>query len=169
MRRERLVFDICSAPFGTTWFFSCRFAEIPVTIRLWEIAVLLLALVPVIAFYANLFGWWWGAIFFGASLLSLLLLMRQSAALGLGDLDAAILPIPVMGAFYERFVRKETYYREDTRLAYIYIVDAIVREKIAEVTAAKGVKMVEYRDATPPSHPAILQMVGDLLRLGTRH
>ena len=30
MRRERLVFDVCAAPFGTSWFFSCRFAEIPV-------------------------------------------------------------------------------------------------------------------------------------------
>jgi hypothetical protein len=26
MTRERLVFDICSAPFGTAHFFSCRFA-----------------------------------------------------------------------------------------------------------------------------------------------
>ena len=29
MTRERLVFDICAAPFGTSYFFSCRFAEIP--------------------------------------------------------------------------------------------------------------------------------------------
>src|SRR5258706_14918319 len=28
MARERLVFDICAAPFGTSFFFSCRFAEI---------------------------------------------------------------------------------------------------------------------------------------------
>jgi hypothetical protein len=166
MRRERLVFDVCSAAFGKTWFFSCRFAEIPVEIRLWEVLVLLTALALVEAFYANLFGLILGSILFAASLLSLLLLMRNTLAVGLEDLDAGLIQIPVIGAFYERFLRKETYYREDTRLAYIDIVDKIVREKVDEFTAAKGVKLVDYKDATPPSHPGILKMVGSLLQLG---
>lgn len=42
MTRERLVFDICAAPFGTAYFFSCRFAEIPAVIQLWQLIVLLL-------------------------------------------------------------------------------------------------------------------------------
>lgn len=29
IRREKLVFDICSAKFGTGWYFSCRGATIP--------------------------------------------------------------------------------------------------------------------------------------------
>ena len=166
MRRERLVFDVCAAPFGTSWFFSCRFAEIPVVIHLWEILVLLLMLAGVVLFYASLFGWMLGPILFAASLLSLLLMMRNTTALGMQDLDAALLQIPVVGAFYERFLRKETYYREDTRLAYIDIVDKIVRLRIDEVSAAGHVKLVEYRDATPPSHPAVMSMIGDLLRIG---
>lgn len=32
LTRERLVFDICAAPFGTSFFFSCRFAELPLVI-----------------------------------------------------------------------------------------------------------------------------------------
>ena len=76
MRRERLVFDVCAAPFGTTWFFSCRFAEIPVAIHLWEILVLLLVLAGIVLFYASLFGLMLGSFLFGASLLALLLLMR---------------------------------------------------------------------------------------------
>ena len=39
MTRERLVFDICAAPFGTSYFFSCRFAEIPAVIQLWQLLV----------------------------------------------------------------------------------------------------------------------------------
>jgi hypothetical protein len=166
MRRERLVFDVCAAPFGTSWFFSCRFAEIPLVIQPWEVLVLLLALAGVVWFYASLFGWVLGPILFAASLLSLVLMMRNTTSLGMQDLDAALLQIPVIGAFYERFLRKETYYREDTRLAYIDIVDKIVRGRIDEVSAAGGVKLAEYRDATPPSHPAVMSMVGDLLRMG---
>src|SRR3954466_233614 len=36
MQRETLVFDICGAPFGTSFFFSCRFAEIPVEVTIWQ-------------------------------------------------------------------------------------------------------------------------------------
>jgi hypothetical protein len=42
MTRERLVFDICAAPFGTAYFFSCRFAEIPAVIQLWQLLVVLI-------------------------------------------------------------------------------------------------------------------------------
>src|SRR6267142_224183 len=48
MTRERLVFDICAAPFGTAYFFSCRFAEIPSVIKLWQLAVLATALLVVV-------------------------------------------------------------------------------------------------------------------------
>jgi len=164
LRRERLVFDVCSAPFGTTWFFSYRFAEIPIVIRLWEILALLLALAVIVGFYVSLFGLLLGGILFGASLLSLLLLMRQTVALGMQDVDAALLQIPVLGAFYECFIRAETYYREDTRLAYVKIVEQIVRARIDELGAA-GKRLVEYHNATPPSHPAVLTMVADLLRM----
>ena len=212
MRRERLVFDVCSAPFGTFWFFSCRFSEIPCVLYLWEIIVLLLFLTGIEFFYANLFGWMLGSIFLGTTLLGMLLclsgcvtispqeplsrafscgfplnrglknclrscfvtqpdkhrmllLMRNLVRVGLHDLDAALIRAPIIGAFYELFLRKETYYRTDTRLAYIEIVDKIVRAHVDEIAVAKGVQLVEYKDATPPSHPRVMQMIGDLLRL----
>src|SRR5450432_3330663 len=40
LTRERLVFDICAAPFGKAYFFSCRFAEIPAVIQLWQLVIL---------------------------------------------------------------------------------------------------------------------------------
>src|ERR1700694_3829827 len=40
MARERLVFDVCAAPFATSYFFSCRFAEIPAVVQLWQLLVL---------------------------------------------------------------------------------------------------------------------------------
>lgn len=166
MRRERLVFDVCAAPFGTSWFFSYRFGEIPLVIHLWEVLVLLVALAGVVWFYMSLFGIMLGPILFAASLLSLLLMMRNTVSMGMQDLDAALLQIPVVGAFYEVFLRKDdTYYRQDTRLAYRDIVDNIIRARIDEVSAVGGIKLVEYKDATPISHPAVLTMIADLLRL----
>ena len=46
MVRERLVFDVCAAPFGKTYFFSCRFAEIPAVIHLWQLIVSLVHNLP---------------------------------------------------------------------------------------------------------------------------
>ena len=44
MVRERLVFDVGAAPFGTRYFFSCRMAEIPAVIQLWQLAVVFVGL-----------------------------------------------------------------------------------------------------------------------------
>src|ERR1051325_5587696 len=42
MTRERLVFDICAAPFGTNYFYSCRFAQLPVQVSVFAIVILFL-------------------------------------------------------------------------------------------------------------------------------
>ena len=59
MTRELLVFDVCAAPFGTAYFYSCRFAELPSQIKLWQLAVLLIGLVGSFALFA------WVASFLG--------------------------------------------------------------------------------------------------------
>lgn len=146
LRRERLVFDICSAPFGKTWFFSCRFAEIPFVLRVWEVLVLLAMLAGIVLLYISIFGVFVGSIIFGVTILALMLLLSNTVALGLHDLDAVLLKIPVIGACYEALFRRESYYREDTRLMYCEIVDKIVKAKVEETTAAKGVKLVEYKE-----------------------
>src|SRR5579859_4731246 len=56
MTRERLVFDLCAAPFGTAYFFSCRFAQIPAAVKLWEFLLLILGLCAI---------GFWGLVFFG--------------------------------------------------------------------------------------------------------
>lgn len=167
MRRERLVFDVCAAPFGTTWFFSYRFWQIPLQLMLWEIIVMLLVLAALVLFYASLFGWMLGPILFGASLFSLLLLMRNTVRLGFEDLDAGLLQIPIVGAFYEICLREnDTYFREDTRRAYMSVVETVIVAKTEDATKAKGIELVQFQDATPPSHPGILKMIADLLRMG---
>jgi hypothetical protein len=149
MLRERLVFDVCAAPFGRAYFFSLRFAEIPANIAPWQLAVTagLLAL----PFY--LLGRWLGP-FLGSFVVLMLLgvgawVMRNAIGLGLQDLDAMAIKSPIFGPIYERFLRKETYYRHDTRLLYQNIVSEVVKKKVEEVTAAKGVKLIETHDYSP--------------------
>ena len=156
MIRERLVFDICAAPFGTAYFFSCRFAEIPAVIQLWELLVLLAALggcvLLSLAICAKIFGlltpfvWPLGWIVLIALVIYTL---RNAVAMGLKDLDAMLIKLPVVGPIYERFFRRETYYRQDTRLMYCDTVNAVVKEKVEEVTGAKGIKLIRFNEHSP--------------------
>ncbi len=156
MTRERLVFDICAAPFGTAYFFSCRFAEIPAVIELWQIIVLLLAFgicVPLsFVVCVKIFGmlapfvWPVGWIAF---IILAIYVMRNAVALGLKDLDATLVKSPVLGPIYERWFRKETYYRQDTRLMYCDTVNAVVKAKVEETTGAKGIKLVQFNEYSP--------------------
>ena len=166
MTREQLVFDICAAPFGTACFFSCRFAEIPAVIQLWQLLVLLAAFgicVPIsFVICVKLFGlltpfvWPLGWIV----LITLAIhTMRNAVALGLKDLDAALIKSPIVGPIYERFFRKDSYYREDTRLMYLDTVNAVVKALVEETTGARGIKLIRFNEQSP--------ILGELYKLTT--
>jgi hypothetical protein len=156
MTRERLVFDICAAPFGTAYFFSCRFAEIPAVIQLWQLLVLLAAFgvcVPLsLVICAKIFGvltpfvWPLGWI---VLIVLAIYVLRNAVAMGLKDLDATLIKSPVVGPIYENWFRKETYYRQDTRLMYRDTVNDVVKAKVEEATGAKGIKLIKFNDYSP--------------------
>jgi hypothetical protein len=150
MRRERLVFDVCSASFGDSWFFSCRYAEIPFTLRIWEILIMLALLTYIHGVYVVVFGLVWGSTVFGVSVIAALFLLNGVQAMGFYSLDARLLKIPVLGAFYEVFLRRNTYYREDTRLMYCDLVDNIVRAKVKEIAGVQDVSKVVFKKNDRP-------------------
>jgi hypothetical protein len=149
MTRERLVFDICAAPFGTGYFFSCRFAEIPATVKLWELCAVLLASLVIVGLTFKFAGWLLGPVILLAGFLALVYVLRNAVAIGLQDLDAALIKFPVVGPIYERWFRRETYYRHDTRLMYCDTVNAVVKAKVEETTGAKGIKLVRFNEYSP--------------------
>lgn len=156
MTRERLVFDVCAAPFGKAFFFSCRFAQIPAEVRLWELFALifglcLMALLGLCAFerLLGVAGVIVYPFFLLASLIAAVYLMRNAVAMGLRDLDASLIRMPVIGAVYEAWFRRETYYRQDTRLMYCDTVDAVVKAKVEELTGAKGIRLLRYNEYSP--------------------
>ena len=96
-------------------------------------------------------------------ILAIAQVFRNTIAMGLSDLDATLIKTPILGPLYERLFRKDTYYRQDTRLVYLEVVSKIVKELAEELCAAKGVKLVnQYQNApvlgdlykpAPPSKP----------------
>ncbi len=149
LRRERLVFDICAAPFGKSYFFSFRFVQLPLGIKPWELLVFLVGSWITFAIMTNLFGMLPGVLLFLALFVGGIWFLRNVIALGLKDVDATLLKTPVIGAIYEIFFRKETYYRHDTRLMYLDTVNNITKALVDEVTAAKGIKLVKRYERRP--------------------
>jgi hypothetical protein len=129
MTRERLVFDICAAQFGTAFFFSCRFAEIPAVVKLWELLVLLIGLCAV--------GFW-----------GLMIFTRILGPVGI-ILFPCFLVALIIVAIYEAWIRKETYYRHDTRLMYCDTVNAVVKAQVEETTGVKGIKLIRFMENCP--------------------
>jgi hypothetical protein len=149
LKRERLVFDICAAPFGSSYFFSFRFVELPLGIKPAELLVFLIGAGILFGLLAKVFGTVWGIISFLAILGGSIYVMRNAVALGLKDLDGSLLKTPVIGPLYEILFRKETYHRQDTRLMYLSTVNSITETLVEEVTLAKGVKLVKRYDRKP--------------------
>jgi hypothetical protein len=149
MTRERLVFDVCAAPFGTAFFFSCRFAEIPAVIEFSQLFILLIAISILGGIAVRFLGLHLGGLIVFLVLCFLIYLLRNAVALGLRDLDAFLLKDSTFGPIYERLFRKETYYRQDTRLMYLDTVNAVVKETVEETTGAKGFKLIKFNEHSP--------------------
>jgi hypothetical protein len=149
MLRERLAFDTCASPFGKTYFFSCRTVHSPPVLRLWHIAVAFVFFAIVYSQLVRLLGLTFANIAMVALLIAIAETFRNAVGMGLADLDNALMKIPVVGPIYENWFRKETYYRQDTRLAFLNVVPAIIKNVAEDMSGAKGIKLVEQYELAP--------------------
>src|SRR5437879_2647400 len=147
--RERLVFDVCAAPFGRSFFFSCRFAEVPPVIKLWQLILVLVSFAAIVVFAWRAAGLILGTLLLLAALALLIYTLRNAVAMGLRDLDATLIKSPIVGPIYELFFRKETYYRHDTRLMYLEVVSGVVKRLAEDAVAAKGLKLIKQYEQAP--------------------
>lgn len=144
LRRESLVFDIVSARFGRSWWYSCRSAVLPRMLRWWELILFVVMLGGLITSYWYMFGLIIGSLVLSASILMLLILLV--AGRSWNGLDDLLLQLPVIGWFYEVIFRAESYYRDDARRMYVSMVDYLVREKVKEVLAADGIEEPQFNE-----------------------
>jgi len=145
MKRERLTFDVCAAPVGVNYFFSYRFYAEPATVNPFEFFALIVIIVLLFVGSVRYIGEYLGPFLVLGACGFIVWLMRNAIGMGLRDLDDFFMGSP-LGPFYERFFRKDTYYRQDMRIAYCSIVSGIVKHEAERVTAAKGVQL--YREFT---------------------
>jgi len=156
MMRERLTFDVCAAPFGTDFFFSCRMADIPVAVKLWQLLVVVVGLCTCVLLSLSLLTRVFGVegLFFCPIIWLVLLILgiyalRNAVAMGLKDLDATLINSPVVSSIYQAWFRKETYYRVDTRLMYLEVVGSVVKKLAEDAIAAKGIKLTKQYEQSP--------------------
>lgn len=149
IRRERLAYLVCAAPWGTSFFFSTRFTEIPVSLRWWELIVALLCLAGAFLGYWHLLGLWWGITIFVLNLIALVTLCRQALANGWNRLDDLLLRLPVFGVIYELWLRPNTLFRDDTRDLFQNLIQAIVHRQIGSFAASSGLNLLEFKDLKP--------------------
>jgi len=149
MIRERLAFDTCASPFGNTYFFSCRTVHSPPVLRLWHLAVAFVFFSIVYSLLVRALGITFANIAMIALLIAIAETFRNAIGMGLADLDNALMKIPIVGPIYENWFRKETYYRQDTRLAFLNVVPAIIKTVAEDMSGAKGIKLVEQYERAP--------------------
>ena len=148
LRRQRAVLEVCSASFGTGWWFSLRSATLPRTLYWCEVGVTILGLAGFFACYWHLFGLVVAGIVMTSSLLLALGVFLRARSWT--SLDEFLLYLPVIGAFYERFFRADSYYRQDQELIYSHTVVGIVRAKVVEMCAVGGVDDPQFCDVHAP-------------------
>jgi hypothetical protein len=147
--RERLVFEICAAPFGTGFFLSFRAAVIPLVIDPLAIFCVLFLACAALSGLVYLFGLLWGAIILAFSSCVLIFLMRTALARGLANVDRVLMTTPLVGPLYELFLRHDTYYRLDTRAMYVQAVQNAVSEAFQSMFGDQGVNLLSATVSKP--------------------
>lgn len=128
----RFSFDLCAAPFGKDFFFSWWL------VKRGPDAAMLFGCLGIIALPIVLFVCIQMAGFFGGMILFLVLLgvsfatLLSSARSG-SPVEDMILAIPLVGRFYERFLKPVTYYSIDSRTVFEETVHRVVMNHISSL------------------------------------
>jgi hypothetical protein len=159
LTRERLIFDVCGAPFGTGFFVSLWCGQKPLRIGPVLCAILVIVLLGFIdsmtlsQYGIYHFAWrYWGfsigdtnGLLAGiVGTLVIVVIVRVGP-----NLDNVLIRVPVVGYFYEKYFRSITYYRIDRMCMYQQAVRAAVFEVIDEITAAQAIKPLSEFERMP--------------------
>lgn len=157
VKRGRVAFDVCAAPYGRGYFFSWWMAEIPGDPMVYLGALLALGVGLVIGgaiLFSVLDGC--GAIFMAALLFFIGLpiafflagkMIQEGSFPGVSE--EQVLMIPVLGWLYELFFQPSTYYRLDTALMFQETVRRAVNEVLGGILSAQGLRALTEDELRP--------------------
>ncbi|TAL06248.1 MAG: hypothetical protein EPO07_02150 [Verrucomicrobia bacterium] len=147
--RQRHLFDICAATFGKDYFFSVREAEIPTVIDLRALFVLMVGLAVLFFTSIKTLGILFGPPAFLFLLAVIAWFLFNILKLGLTKMDSILMQLPVIGAIYEAWFRRDTYFQQDTRLVFLQSVTDLVKQHVEETTSAKGIRFLNCFERQP--------------------
>lgn len=159
--RERFVYYVCAAPFGSGFFFSWRLVDERRPAK-WYHLLAMLGFLFSLSIFISYFGYstivrflnalgfdgegisqvapnvpWIVFVFLFTAMWSL---MRCAALPRFEWLAIMFEKSAVIGRVFERFFRPDTYYREDSKQMYQKAFDASVQEAIESITTPQGVR-----------------------------
>lgn len=149
LRRERMFIEICAMQFGTGFFVSERVFERKVRGPVWRMLGGLLLLAVVSGFVWSWLGWLYGVLTFTGLIALSLSLMRLAAGNAADTLDRTLSDLPVIGPVYEWLFHPNTYFREDTNMAYREAVHDAVQEAKAQIKTQQGSKSSSDSGSAP--------------------
>jgi hypothetical protein len=150
IKRGKLAFDLCAAPFGTGFFFSWWLAELPPSHAvLWALLICFFGLCfiggMVSAF--GFIGFFWGIVL-GVGLAWLVGYLLREGHLG-SEVEGIVLAIPIFGVLYERIFKPSTYYKTDTTLMFQSVVHTAVLEVVEQMLSSKGARPLTELERKP--------------------
>jgi len=150
IKRGKLAFDLCAAPFGTDFFFSWWLAELPPSHAiLWALLVCFFGLGAIGGLVSEygLSGLFWGLLL-GLGCIWLLGYLLKEGKLGT-EVEDIVLAIPIFGALYERIFKPSTYYKMDTTLMFQSVVNSVVQNVVDQIMSSKGLRPLTELERKP--------------------
>lgn len=141
IRREFSEFFICAAPVGTSFFVSVRTIDRFPHVRWFHYLLVLIVL-----WVLWLLGLAWNGIAGGivVPLLSLALVwsvFRYATYSTAAWLHEYLPEIPVLGALYLRFFRPDTFFRQDIHVAFLTLVDGVIRQVVQGLVPSEPLRV----------------------------
>lgn len=149
VERQRLVFDVCAAPFGNGFFVSWWMGEVRSFWATVAMVIILFVTNFIFAYSINKAGVGFGIIIGLMILFGLLWLSGYLIREGIIEITLSPSEIPLFGKVYDFVFKPVTYYRIDTTLMFEDTVHAAVLEAIDRMTGEKGYRSLTELERKP--------------------
>lgn len=154
IKRGKLIFDVCAAPYGNGFFVSWWLSKPRPAISLMAIAGTVVGYFVFALLLMRVVG-----VLDGFALLILLTPLAFCALLFLGFVgvisDDYIIMLPLIGWLYQRYIKTITYYSIDTATMFQTATHAAVLEAVDELVNSKGLRALTDTERQPRMHDAL--------------
>jgi hypothetical protein len=160
LTRERQFFDICAAPFGTSFFVSVWFDEKPLKLGLLAWSLIIASALALLDYLIRpsfgLYRWLWWDLRVNPEqimmlVIGLILIAAFVVVIRVGpNLDNVLIRVPLIGYVYERRYRTISFWRLDRMCMYRTAVHNAVTAVLDDICKAQGIAPLSESGRRPP-------------------